>query len=69
MNPVIIHLKLPDDLSAKAREMARGGDIKALILTALREQWMQPGAAYTTAEPVYPVIGSIPADRKQNAGA
>lgn len=53
MKPVIVHLKLPDDLGKRATEIARqplvGMDsspftvpraIRDVILEALREQWM-----------------------------
>ena len=40
MKPVIVHLKLPDDLSAKARELAGKRPVRDVILEALREQWM-----------------------------
>jgi hypothetical protein len=42
MKPVIVHLKLPDDLSAKARELAGKRPVRDVILEALREQWLPP---------------------------
>ena len=72
MKPVIVHLKLPDDLSAKVRELAGDGDVKAVILAALRGQLMPPSLDGLLARPgdevsvpIYPTYGSIPAEQKR----
>ena len=39
MKPVIVHLKLPDDLSNKVRELAGNRRLATVIIEALRAQW------------------------------
>lgn len=63
--PLTVHLKLPEDLSAKVRELAVERIPKDIIIDALRKYWFP---VMTVEEPIpaalYPVFGSIPAEQK-----
>jgi hypothetical protein len=75
MKPVIVHLKLPDDLSAKARELAGKRPVRDVILEALREQWMpklsdderddREEQEMRGMADSYPTYGSIPSEQKR----
>ena len=65
--PLTVHLKLPEDLSAKVRELAGERIPKDIIIDALRKFWFPA----MTVEPeipalAYPIWGSIPAGQKTN---
>lgn len=74
VKPVIVHLKLPDDLSEKLRNLAShcipGGEpsFKPLIVSALRKHWLEKEPEIVSLDvelvEIYPTYGSIPAERK-----
>jgi hypothetical protein len=71
MKPVIVHLKLPDDLGAKARELAGERPVRDVILEALRAHWF-PLTADSLPDnlenmPDFPTYGSIPSEQKRHA--
>lgn len=79
VKPVIVHLKLPDDLSEKLRNLAShcipGGEpsFKPLIVSALRKHWLQKEPEIVILDTIsnlelaeiYPTYGSIPAEQKR----
>jgi hypothetical protein len=79
MKSVIVHLKLPEDLSAKVLELAGDGSTKDCIVEALRNHWFPAKVepenldfdilhhGKEPSDPIYQVWGSIPAEQKRNA--
>jgi hypothetical protein len=65
-----ISANLPEDVAEMLAREQNGRSVNVTVVEALRAYWTRP------AEPepcpivdAYPVFGSIPADRKANAGA
>jgi len=81
MKPKIIKLQLPADLEQKARELAGTRRLHTVIVEALRAQWFPVKSDFVEmlelskeeleslapSGDIYPVYGSIPAERKPDA--
>jgi hypothetical protein len=61
---------LPDDVEEMMKREMNGRSISVTIVEALRAYWSRPVEPVPAAHgDIYPVYGSIPADRKDDAGA
>lgn len=60
---------LPDDVAEMLKREQNGRSVNVTVVEALRAQWTRLEEPTPAAVEAYPVYGSIPADRKANAGA
>jgi hypothetical protein len=61
---------LPDDVAEMLKREQNGRSVNVTIVEALRQYWTSKEVVVQTSTVnVYPVFGSIPADRKADAGA
>lgn len=65
-----ISVKLPDDAAEMLKREQNGRSVNVTVVEALRAHWTRVEETIPpTVVETYPVYGSIPADRKSNAGA
>lgn len=65
-----ISANLPEDVAEMLAREQNGRSVNVTVVEALRAYWTRPETAQPAkVEEAYPVFGSIPADRKANAGA
>lgn len=69
MSQLTVHLKLPEDLSAKVRELAGKSDPKEVIIQILRSKLIPKFDIESYAKipeelKAYPIWGSIPSEQK-----